>query len=189
MKFICVYASSSNAIDPCYGREAERLGQLIAEHHHTLVFGGGCVGLMGICARAVHSRGGHVIGVIPDKLVELELAYHQADELIVTTSMNERKRIMVERSDAFIALPGGYGTLEEIIEVLVLKQLWYHDKPCVFVNINGIYNNLFRFLDDLIAAHFIKPGHKDFFHVCETAEEVYSYLARYTPQPAHDKWF
>lgn len=190
MKTICVYAASSNAVDPVYMDAARRLGALIAAHDHTLVYGAGGVGLMGICARAVHENGGgRVVGVIPDKLVDLELAYRDADELIITTTMSERKRIMAERADAFIALPGGFGTLEEIMEILVLKQLWYHEKPCVFLNINGIYDNLFAFFDALIEARFIKESHKRLYHVCNTPDAAYAYLDAYTPAPAHTKWF
>lgn len=190
MKSICVYASSSDALAASYQREAQRLGELIAEHGHNLVYGGGCVGLMGICARAVHARGGgRVVGVITDKLMDLELGYRDADELIVTKTMSERKRIMAERADAFIALPGGFGTLEEVMEILVLKQLWYHEKPCVFLNIEGIYEHLFQFFEDMIAHHFIKESHKIFYHVCTTAEEAYAYLEQYQPGPVHGKWF
>ncbi len=190
MKSICVYAASSDAVDACYRDAAHRLGELIAEHGHDLIYGGGCVGLMGVCARAVHNRGGgRVVGVIPDKLVDLELAYHEADELVVTATMSERKRIMAERADAFIALPGGFGTLEEVMEILVLKQLWYHEKPCVFLNVNGIYDHLFHFFDSLVAEHFIKRSHKEFYHVCASAEEAYAYLERYVPGPVHGKWF
>lgn len=190
MKSICVYASSSDALAECYRAEARRLGELIAEHGHQLIYGGGCVGLMGVCARAVHARGGGcVVGVITDKLMDLELGYRDADELIVTKTMSERKRIMAERADAFIALPGGFGTLEEVMEILVLKQLWYHEKPCVFLNIDGIYDHLFQFFEDMIAHHFIKESHKRFYHVCTTAEEAYAYLKAYQPGPVHGKWF
>lgn len=190
MKSICVYASSSDALAECHRKEAQCLGELIAEHGHHLVYGGGSVGLMGVCARAVHSRGGgRVVGVITDKLVDLELAYHDADELIVTTTMSERKRIMAEKADAFVALPGGFGTLEEVMEILVLKQLWYHEKPCVFLNINGVYDHLFRFFETLIEEHFIKASHTEFYHVCATAEEAYAYLKTYVPRPTHGKWF
>ena len=190
MKTICVYASSSSAVDAVYHDAAHRLGTLIAEHGDALVYGAGAVGLMGVCARAVHqNNGGPVIGVIPEKLVELELAYREADELIVTETMSERKQTMAQRADAFIALPGGFGTMEEVMEVLVLKQLWYHHKPCIFLNINGIYNNLFAFFDALIADHFIKASHKDLYHVCATPEDAYAYLENYKPKPPHEKWF
>lgn len=190
VKNICVYAASSDALADCHKEAATRLGMLIAQHGHTLVYGGGCVGLMGECARAVHGAGGgRVVGIITDKLVDLELAYHEADELVVTTTMSERKRIMAERADAFIAMPGGFGTIEEVMEVLVLKQLWYHQKPCVFLNINGIYNHLFAFFDTLIEAQFIKELHTKLYHVCSTPEEAYDYLDNYTPEPVHGKWF
>lgn len=190
MESVCVYASSSDALAESFRTEAIRLGELIAEHGHTLIYGGGSVGLMGACARAVHARGGgRVVGVITDKLMDLELGYRDADELIVTKTMSERKRIMAERADAFIALPGGFGTLEEVMEILVLKQLWYHEKPCVFLNIEGIYDHLFKFFEDMIAHHFIKDSHKDFYYVCSTAAEAYAYLEQYRPGPAHGKWF
>ncbi len=190
MKNICVYAASSDALEQTYKDAAHRLGTLIAQHGHTLVYGGGCVGLMGVCARAVHAAGGgRVVGVITDKLVDLELAYHDADELIVTTTMSERKHIMAEKADAFIAMPGGFGTIEEVMEVLVLKQLWYHQKPCVFLNVNGVYDHLFAFFDTLIDARFIKELHKRLFRVCETPEDAYDYLDNFTPEPVHGKWF
>ncbi|HNZ47914.1 MAG TPA: TIGR00730 family Rossman fold protein [Candidatus Hydrogenedentes bacterium] len=186
---ICVYAASSNVIAPVYKAAAEELGVLFAEHGKTLVYGGGNVGLMGVCARAVHTRGGKVIGVITDKLVDLELVYEKADELVITTTMSERKRIMADRADAFVALPGGLGTLDEIIEILVLKQLWYHHKACVFLNTNGIYDSLFRFLDDLTRDGFSPASHRSFYHVCSTPAEVMSYLEAFEPEPAHEKWF
>ncbi len=189
-KMICVYAASSDAAAPVYRDAATRLGTLIAEHGHGLIYGGGCVGLMGVCARAVHDNGGGpVVGVIPEKLVDLELAYQEADELIVTQTMSERKQTMAQRADAFVALPGGFGTIEEVMEVLVLKQLWYHHKPCVFLNVNGIYDNLFAFFDTLIAEHFIKETHKELYHVCDSAEAAYAFIEAYTPAPPHGKWF
>ena len=189
MKNICVYTASSDALAQRYKDAARQLGILIAQHGHTLVYGGGCVGLMGECARSVHEEGGRVVGIITDKLVDLELAYHDADELVVTTTMSERKRIMATRADAFIAMPGGFGTIEEIMEVLVLKQLWYHNKPCVFLNTAEIYNHLFAFFDALTKEQFIKELHKKLFHVCTTPEEAYAYLDNYTPEPVHEKWF
>ncbi|MCK5862644.1 MAG: TIGR00730 family Rossman fold protein [Candidatus Hydrogenedentes bacterium] len=189
MNSICVYASSSDALEDRYNDAAQRLGTLIAHHKHTLIYGGGGIGLMGVCARAVHAGEGHVVGVIPKKLVDLELAYQEADELIVTTTMSERKGIMAEKADAFIALPGGFGTLEEMMEVLVLKQLWYHRKPCIFLNINGIYDHLLSFFDALTKAQFIKEVHKKQYRICNTPEEAYAYLDTYIPEPVHEKWF
>lgn len=189
-KHICVYAASSDAVDAVYVEAARRLGALIGERGDTLVYGAGRIGLMGACARAVHAGGaGRVIGVIPDKLVDLELAYRDADELIVTETIQDRKRIMAERADAFIALPGGFGTVEEVMEILTLKQLWYHEKPCVFLNIRGIYDGLFSFFDGLVRDRFIPAEHRELYHVCLNPEEAYAYLDVYQPRPAHDKWF
>lgn len=190
MNAICVYAASSDAVDKIYVDAAHRLGELIAEHGHTLIYGAGCIGLMGVCARAVHARGGgRVVGVIPNKLVDLELAYRDADELIVTETMSDRKRIMADRADAFIALPGGFGTLEEMVEALVLKQLWYHDKPCIFLNVKGAYDGLFTFFNTLVHERFIQDTHTELYHVCNTPEEAYAYMDAYVPTPVHQKWF
>jgi uncharacterized protein (TIGR00730 family) len=184
-----VYAASSDAVDADYLAVAERLGALLAGAGKTLVYGGGNVGLMGACARAVHAGGGRVVGVIPEKLQGLELGYEAADEYIVTTGMRERKAIMEERADAFVALPGGLGTLEEIIEVLVLKQLQYHDKPLVFLNTRGVFDPLFAFFDRLVADRFLKAGHRALFHVVDAPEAVLPLLAAYTPPPREGKWF
>ena len=186
---VCVYASSSNTIDPIYKEAAAELGKLLAQNNKTVVYGGGSVGLMGECARAVHAHGGKVTGVITDKLVDLELAYKEADELIVTSTMSERKQIMAEKADAFVALPGGLGTLEEISEVLVLKQLWYHEKACIFLNTGNIYASLFRFFDDLEKAAFSPASQRRFYTICDTPQEVMACLNNYAPGPAHDRWF
>ena len=189
MQNICVYAASSDAVAPVYQEAAGRLGRLIGERGLTLIYGAGNLGLMGIMAEAVHAGGGRVVGVIPRKLHDLKLAYEQADELIVTDDMRQRKATMETRGDAFIALPGGFGTLEEILEVLVLKQLWYHDKPVVFLNINGIYRPLLEFFEALAGAQFIKAEHRGLYAVAATPSEVFEYLEDYVPGTPHGKWF
>lgn len=189
MKHICVYAASSDAAGEHHKEAARRLGGLIAERGCTLVYGAGNVGLMGECARAVHAGGGRVVGVIPDRLADLELAYREADELIVTETMRDRKAIMAERADAFVALPGSIGTLEEMIEVLVLKQLGYHRKPCVFLNVDGFYDHLFAFLGRLVEERFFKESSLDMFGVCMTPAAVFEYLDGYVPAPPPHKWF
>ena len=123
IRSVCVYSSSSDAVAPQFVEAAEALGAALAKRQMTLVFGGGRVGLMGVVARAVHQHGGQVIGVIPDFMRSREIAYEEADELIFTKTMRERKAIMEDRSDAFMTLPGGFGTLEEILEIITLKQL------------------------------------------------------------------
>jgi hypothetical protein len=159
LRSICVYCGSNDGRSPEYARAAERLGQDMAEAGVRLVYGGGSVGLMGIVARSVLAHGGLVTGIIPQFLKDREVMLKEVSELIVTADMHERKRIMFERSDAFVALPGGIGTLEEVIEVMTWAQLEQHEKPVLIVNIK-------RFWDPLIAlfAHMTEEGflHKAF---------------------------
>ncbi len=158
---ICVYCGSSAGKDPVYLQAARALGEEIAKRRLTLVYGGGRVGLMGEVARAVLNKGGRVIGVIPKSLQEQELAFSELAELRVVDSMHERKAMMAELSDGFIALPGGYGTIEEIFEVLTWSQLGFHTKPCGILNINHYYDRLLEFLDQSVAAQFIYQPHRD----------------------------
>lgn len=134
---------------------------------------------MGILAEAMHAQGGHITGVIPDKLHGLELAYAGCDELIVTHHLRERKSVMEARADAFIALPGGFGTLEEILEIVTLKQLGYHQKPVVFLNINGIYDRLMHFFNGLLEERFITQAHQRLYHVSASPEDALAFLASY----------
>ena len=143
MTQIAVYCASSKTLDDIYRVAAREVGIMLADNKIGLVFGGGNVGLMGEVARTVHSRGGHVTGVIPERLKSVEgVAYDVADQLIVTESMSERKSIIWRRSDAFIALAGGIGTLEEFLEIITLKKLAYHDRPVALVNTNGLFDPL-----------------------------------------------
>lgn len=173
-----VYCSSSNEIDDVYTDAARQLGELFAGHHVQLVNGGGSVGLMGVMARAVHSNGGRVVGVIPHALKEIEgVAYLASDELIMTDTMRERKRIMYERSDGYVALAGGYGTLEEFLEVLTLRKLGYHDRPIVLLNTNGFYDSLLEFFDTMTDAGFSREPASKYFEVVTQPEEVLPTLA------------
>ena len=189
IKQVCVYAASSDAVGAVYKDAAHRLGCLMAAAGWDLVYGAGNIGLMGVIGQAIHAGGGRVIGVIPEKLKGLELAWEGADELIVTRDMRERKAIMEERADAFIALPGGFGTLEEIVEVMVLKQLWYHQKPLLFLNVNGVYDKLIAFFDHLIDENFIKPSLRKLYQVASTPEEAIEQLRNYDPEMPTEKWF
>lgn len=185
---VAVYCASSSRIDRAYVAVTERFGKLLARQGHTLVYGGGDVGLMGRLARAVHDAGGHVIGVIPEALKALEgVAYGLSDELIVTQTMRERKGIIFERSEAFIALPGGLGTLEELLEVLTLKQLRYHNFPIVILNTNGFFDGLLVFFEHLITQHFARPATRDLYHVASTPEDALAYIEAYEPTPVPDK--
>lgn len=189
MEQVCVYASSSDAVDGVYADAARNLGRGLAARGQTLVYGGGNIGLMGVIAREVHAGGGRVVGVIPEKLRDLELAYELADELIVTDSMRERKAAMEDRADAFVALPGGLGTLEEVLEVLVLKQLCYHDRPIVFLNTAGVFDELFGFLDRLCDERFVKPACRALYHVAANPEDVFRHLDHYAPPVPESKLF
>jgi uncharacterized protein (TIGR00730 family) len=168
---------------------ASALGALLAEQKLTLVYGGGKVGLMGAIARAVHANGGKVIGVIPHYLRKKEVAYEQADELIVTKDLRERKAIMEERADAFVALPGGFGTPEEILEILTLKQLEAHGKPVVFLNTNGFFEPLLAMFERLYHEQFTKRDYQSHYHIAEAPSGVLAHFDGYRPPPKVHKWF
>ena len=185
---VCVFSASKEDLNPAYIDAARTLGVLMAERGWGLVFGGGMQGLMGHCARAVHEGGGHVIGVIPERLNQPGIAYEAADELIVTTTLRERKHEMDRLSDAFVALPGGFGTLEEAIETIALKQLGYHNRPIVFMNTNGFYDPLLEFFDHQVSENFVRPEHLHLFAVADSAECAVNRIAAYTPEPLPDKY-
>ncbi|GMQ81513.1 MAG: hypothetical protein BMS9Abin05_0945 [Rhodothermia bacterium] len=171
---ITVFCASSNHVDSRFNEVAERMGYLLAHRKMTLVFGGGDVGLMGVMARAVHANGGRVVGVIPHALRSIEgVAYEVADELIMTDTMRERKAKMHERADAFVALPGGIGTLEEFMEVITLKKLGYHDLPIALVNTDGFYNRLIEFFGELVETQFLSESEPSLFEVVSEPEAIF----------------
>lgn len=176
MKSICVYCGSSDDIDPAYRQAAKDLGKLIGSQGDQLIYGGGSVGLMGDCARAVHEHGGRVVGVIPESLTTAEIAYHNADELIITQTMRERKQIMDDRADAFVVLPGGFGTLEELAEILVLKILKYTDRPLIIVNPDGFYDPLMELFNHFVEKKFAKPKHLALVSFVDLVEDVYGLI-------------
>ena len=187
-KLICVYCSSSDRLDAKYYAAAEALGRAMAARGWGLVYGGGKVGLMGALARTVKAGGGRVVGVIPQFMCDKELAYDEADELVTVVTMRERKLLMESRADAFVALPGGWGTLEEIMEILALRQLDVLRKPCVFLNQDGFYDDLLRFFDRMIAERFNKPSNRELFRVARTVDEILP-LIEGVPVVAETKWF
>src|SRR5687768_7048418 len=158
---LCVYAGSNPGAHPGYAAAAERLAALMAERGIGLVYGGGDVGLMGVLADSVLARGGEAIGVIPQALMDREIGHRGLTELRVVGSMHERKALMAELSDGFIAMPGGIGTMEEFFEVLSWAQLGLHEKPCGLLNVSGYYDSLIRFLDHAMLQDFIKPKHRE----------------------------
>lgn len=155
IKSVCVYCGSGDGRDPAYLAAAEQLGITLAESGLNLVYGGGSTGLMGATASAALEAGGHVIGIIPQFLVDRERAHDEVSELIVTNDMHERKWAMFERADAFVALPGGIGTLEELIEILTWAQLGRHDKPIAILNVNGFWDHLSALIDHMNAQGFL----------------------------------
>ncbi len=178
---ICVYCGSSETVPEAYFVAARLLGEAIAARGLRLVYGGGNRGLMGALAHAVHTHGGHTIAVIPQALDDLGLTFVDADEIVVTRSMRERKQTMERRGDAFIALPGGFGTLEELLEVLTLKQLAYHAKPIVLLNVENFYAPLLALFDHFIDRNFVKPAHRDLFFVAEDAGAALDFVEHYRP--------
>lgn len=184
-KNICVYSSSSNSIEDIFYREAEDLGRCIAENNYRLVYGGGNIGLMSILAQSVHKNGGYITGVIPEALKDKELAYNKADKLITTKTMRERKEIMEISSDAFITLPGGLGTLEEVLEILTLKQLNYHSKPVVFINTADFFRKLFDLFEFLYLKGFAKNDYKELYYIASDTQEAISYIRSYYPDKSN----
>ena len=160
LRKLCVFTGSRLGSRREYVAAAKQLGQELVERRYGLVYGGGNVGLMTVIADAVLSLGGHVTGVIPDSFVSKEVAHQGLSDLRVVTSMHERKALMAELSDGFIAMPGGIGTMEELFEVLSWAQLGLHEKPCALLNVCGYYDSLITFLDHGVVSDFIKPKHR-----------------------------
>ena len=177
---ICVFCASSNDASPRYLEVARKLGRLMVERDHTLIYGGGSVGLMGELAREVQQGGGRVVGVIPERLSTEEIAFEAAEELLVTADMAERKNIMIERAEAFICLPGAFGTLDEMLEIITLKQLDYHDKPIVLVNTDGFYDTLLGFFRRLEEERLI---YKECLELYEAVSDVESALELREAEP------
>jgi uncharacterized protein (TIGR00730 family) len=181
---ICVYCGSGLGQNPAYTAAARTLGEQLAEHGIGLVYGGGSLGLMGEIARATLDSGGRVTGIIPGFLTEKERMMRDVDELIVTEDMHERKRLMFERSDAFVALPGGVGTLEELVEQLTWVQLGRHSKPVVVANIAGFWNPFLSLLTHMKTDAFIRPGLDLSFTVVEDAAKIVPAVQASLTKPA-----
>jgi uncharacterized protein (TIGR00730 family) len=179
IKRVCVFCGSGTGNQEAFTEGARNLGYQLAESHIELVFGGGSVGLMNIIANAVLSRGGKAHGVIPQHLVNLEVAHQQLTALHITDSVHERKAMMAELSDAFIALPGGYGTLEELMEAITWLQLKIHTKPVVLLNLAGYYDKLIAFINHAKETGFIHNKNKELLHISNSIEECLNLLERY----------
>jgi uncharacterized protein (TIGR00730 family) len=181
MRRICVYCGSSRGSDPVYKAAAVELGTCLAARNIGLVYGGGKVGLMGVLADAVLAAGGEVIGIIPHHLIAMEVGHHKLTSLIAVDSMHARKHQMAEMSDGFIALPGGIGTAEELLEVLTWLQLGIHSKPVGLLNINNYYGHLLQFLEHMEKTGFLKREHRMMLLVDTSAPSLLEKLAAFVP--------
>lgn len=172
VRSVCVYCGSSHGVRPSFDEAATRLGQQLAAAGIRLVYGGGAVGLMGVVAQSVLDSGGQVTGIIPDFLDRAEVGKTDLTELIKTETMHDRKAIMAERSDGFVVLPGGLGTLDETFEILTWKQLQLHNKPIVLVNVEGYWDHFVHLVEHQVREGFVRERYLQFFRVVDTVEEV-----------------
>ena len=186
MKKLCVFCGSSFGADKKYSSAAIELGSVIAQAGVGLVYGGAKVGLMGTIASAALKEGGEVFGVIPKQLIEKEVAHEGLTKLHIVNSMHERKKLMADLSDGFIAMPGGFGTLEEIFEVVAWGQLNFHSKPVGLLNVGGYFDSMIKFLDHTVKEEFIKPEHRKMILVDEKPKPLLNKLKNYIP-PKVDK--
>jgi uncharacterized protein (TIGR00730 family) len=184
---VCVFCGSNVGSRPAYAQAAAELGHALAVEGITLVFGGGDVGLMGVLADAALEAGGAVIGIIPESLMAKELGHRGVSELIVTGSMHERKALMAELADGFVALPGGLGTWEELCEMLTWSQLGFHAKPVTVLDVEDFYEPLFALFDRAVLDGFVRPEHQALATRSRTVEEALAALASPAPRPPH-KW-
>jgi uncharacterized protein (TIGR00730 family) len=187
MKRICVFCGSNPGANPVYVETAARLGEFLAAENVELVYGGGRVGLMGKIADTVLARGGKVIGIIPEDLAIKEVAHQGLTELHIVNSMHERKAMMADFADGFIALPGGFGTFEEFCEIITWAQLGIHQKPCALLNVNGFYDHLIAMFDFSTAENFIRDEHRRLVLIGDEIENLYEQMKNYRP-PEIEKW-
>ena len=187
LRSICVFCGSSVGNRPDYAAAAARFGRLLAEQSIRVVYGAGNVGLMGVLADAALAAGGEVVGVIPQMLVDRELAHRGITDLRIVGSMHERKALMAELSDAFVALPGGLGTYEELCEVLTWAQLGIHHKPCGCLNVLDYFTPLERLLDQAVSEGFMRPEHRSILIASNDPSDLLTLLAQHQP-PVPEKW-
>jgi uncharacterized protein (TIGR00730 family) len=187
MKRICVFCGSNGGADLVYMETAKVVGEFLVANDIELVFGGGRVGLMGKIADSVLAKGGKVIGVIPEALAIKEVAHEGLTELHVVDSMHERKAMMAELADGFIAMPGGFGTFEEFCEIVTWAQLGIHQKPCALLNVNGFYDHLIALFDAAAAQSFIRDEHRGLVLVEREIGRLFESMKRYVP-PTIEKW-
>jgi uncharacterized protein (TIGR00730 family) len=187
MKRICVYCGSNSGGRPLYAEAARDLANVLVRHDIELVYGGADKGIMGVIADAVLEQGGKVHGVMPKMLCDKELAHQRLTELHIVSSMHQRKSMMVALSDGFIAMPGGYGTLEEIIEIVTWGQLQFHDKPCGLLNVDGYFDHLLKYLDHATAEGFLRQENRQMLLCADSAVALVQQFEEYTA-PKVEKW-
>lgn len=187
MKRICVFCGSNRGGHPDYAAAARRIGRLLLHEELGLVYGGGNVGLMGIVADTVLGGGGEVVGVIPGFLKDLEVAHLGLSELHVVSTMHERKALMADLADGFIALPGGYGTFDELCEILTWAQLRIHTKPCGLLNVRGYFDHLLAQWGQSVEEGFLKPAHRGLLSASSDETELLALMRAFRPPPG-DKW-
>lgn len=187
MRRICVFCGSNAGARSEYAEAVRALAAVLVERKLGIVYGGGNVGLMGVLADAALGRGGEVIGVIPQKLVDKEVAHRGVTELRIVETMHERKALMNDLSDAFIALPGGFGTLDEFFEVLTWSQLGFHGKPCALLNVAGYYDRMLAMLDHAVTERFLRPAHRELVIADTDPLRLLQRLCAFSPAPK-GKW-
>ncbi len=187
MKSICVFCGSSHGSEPAYTIAAQALAESIVKNDLELVYGGGNVGLMGVIADTVLQQGGRVTGVIPKALMEKEVGHEGLTNLHIVADMHERKAMMAELSEGFVALPGGWGTLEELFEVMTWLQLGFHAKPCAVLNVNGYFDALLAFLANASQQGFVKPLHHDMLIAGDEPDQLLQRMSGFKP-PTTKKW-
>jgi len=181
---VCVFCGSQYGSDPAFRRVATALGEMLGAAGVSIIYGGGHVGLMGAVADAAMAAGGKVIGLIPTRLLEREVGHRAITELITTRDMFERKQQMIDRADAFVILPGGLGTLDELLDVITLRQLGYHDKPIVLVNLDGYWDPFIALVDQIVGHSFALPGARTLYRVVDTVDQVLPALGIAQPPSA-----
>ena len=187
MRRVCVFCGSNAGARSEYAEAARALAAVLVERKLGIVYGGGNVGLMGVLADAALERGGEVIGVIPRTLVDKEVAHRGVTELLIVETMHERKALMNDLSDAFIALPGGFGTLDEFFEVLTWSQLGFHGKPCALLNVAGYYDRMLAMLDHAVTERLLRPAHRELVIADTDPSRLLQRLGAFPPAPK-GKW-
>ena len=188
IRAICVFCASSESVEDHFKNVALELGRKLGQQGIELIYGGASIGLMGCIARGVHEENGRVTGVLPGFFKTKDIEYSEADELIVTRDMRERKAVMDQKSDAFIVLPGGIGTLEEAMEILSMRQLRLTEKPLVFINTKGFYDGLRATFAEMVDMKFAKPNILDMYAMVPDPKTALDYLSGYVPQRSDKKW-